>query len=233
MRFASALKFDILFQFRHGFYAVYLIICLLYVAVLKMLPDSVSSALLPVIIFTDPAMLGFIFIGAIVLLEKDERTIQSLFVTPLKIGEYFASRLVSLGIIALLTSLSVALAVRGLDFYPHMLIPGVLLTAGFFTLIGFAVAARVRSFNEFLMGTALVIALASLPLLDHFVVLESPFFYLLPSQASLILIRGAFSGAPFAEQMYAFLYLLVWCLAGWKLATVQFKSRVIGRIGEG
>ena len=232
MRFLSVLKFDILFQFRHGFYAVYLVVCGLYIGILRMLPEDIATSLLPVIIFTDPAMLGFIFIGAIVLLEKDERTIQSVFVTPLRLGEYFASRLVSLGIISLVTSLAVAIAQRGVSFYPHMLIPGVLLTAGFFTLIGFAVAAKVRSFNEFLMGSALVIAFASLPLLDHFHVVDSPFFYLLPSQASLILIRGSFVGAPVAEQVYAILYLSFFCYGAWRLAVIKFTDSVIGRIGD-
>lgn len=232
MRFLSALRFDILFQFRHGFYAVYLVVCGLYIGVLQILPEDIAASLLPVIIFTDPAMLGIIFIGAIVLLEKDERTIQSLFVTPLRLGEYFASRLVSLGFISLLTSLAIAFAQRGIGFYPHLLISGVLLTAGFFTLIGFAVAARVRSFNEFLMGTALLIVLASLPLLDHFSVFTSPLMYLLPSQASLVLIRGAFGGVPVAEQIYALVYLSLCCWGGWRLATRQFTSRVIGRIGD-
>lgn len=232
MRFLAALRFDILFQFRHGFYAVYAIVTIMYVALLKLLPDEVVASLLPVILFTDPAMLGFIFIGAIVLLEKEEGTVQSLFVTPLRLREYFGARLLSLGLISLLTTVAIALAVRGVRFWPHLLIPGVLLTAGLFTLLGFAVAARAGSFNEFLLGAVLVIVLACVPLLDHFGLVRSVFFYLFPSQASLVLIRGAFSGASVLQQLYALVYLGLWLGLAWRLAVREFSGGVIARIGE-
>lgn len=231
MRFAAALRFDIRFQVRHGFYAVYAVVTLLYILVLRALPEQVRDVLLPVVVFTDPALLGLIFIGAIVLLEKEERTLESLFVTPLRLGEYLASRLLSLGLLSVSSSTAIVVGVTGRLPVPHLFFPGVLLTAGIFTLLGFAVAARVRSFNEFIFAAAGVMLPACVPLVDHFGLVHSPLFYIFPTRASLLLIRGNSTGA--AEAVYAFAYLAVWFWLAWRLAVREFRARVIGRTGDG
>jgi fluoroquinolone transport system permease protein len=231
MRFATALRFDIRFQIRHGFYAVYAVVTLLYILVLRALPEQVRDVLLPVVVFTDPALLGLIFIGAIVLLEKEERTLESLFVTPLRLGEYLASRLLSLGLLSVSSSVVIVVGVTGRLPAPYLFFPGVLLTAGIFTLLGFAVAARVRSFNEFVFAAAGVMLPACVPLVDHFGLVHSPLFYIFPTRASLLLIRGHSTGA--AEAVYAFAYLAVWFWLAWCLAAREFRARVIGRTGDG
>jgi fluoroquinolone transport system permease protein len=61
-----------------------------------------------VVIFSDPTLLGLIFIGAIVLYEKSERVMGSLSASPVRVGEYVASKGVSLGIISTLCGCVVA-----------------------------------------------------------------------------------------------------------------------------
>ena len=230
MRFAAVLRFDIRYQARHGFPAVYAIITLLYILILRAVPEEVRRVLLPVIVFSDPVMLGLIFIGAIVLLEKEERTLESLFVTPLRLGEYLGSRLLSLGLISITSSVAVVLGVTGRLPAAHLFVPGVLLTAGIFTLLGFAVAARVRSFNEFVFAAAGIMLPACVPLLDHFNLVHSPLFCIFPTRASLLLLQGRVPDI--LEVVCSFGYLAAWFLLAWRLAAREFRTRVIGRTGD-
>ena len=72
-RFLVLLGADIRFQFRYGFYAVYLIVSALYIIAVRLLPESVRPAARAVVVFSDPAALGLFFMGAILLYEKSDR----------------------------------------------------------------------------------------------------------------------------------------------------------------
>ena len=121
MRAAAALKYDILFQLRHGFHYAYLFISAVYILILRTLPAEAKSLLLPVIVLTDPTVLGLFFIGGIVLLEKGQRTLESLFVTPLRILEYIGAKTVSLTVMALAVSFIISFLAAGFSFNPVLL----------------------------------------------------------------------------------------------------------------
>jgi len=112
MRFLQALKQDIRYQFRNGFYYVYLFVSIIYIAILFKLPNEIQGIVTAMVIFSDPAMLGFFFIGAIILLEKEENIFEALFITPLRVKEFIGARIFSLTAISLLTSFLIAIVVR-------------------------------------------------------------------------------------------------------------------------
>lgn len=85
-------------------------------------------------IYSDPAALGLFFMGAIVLLEKSERVLNALAVSPVTIMEYILSKVTSLVVISVLVSLVLALT-AGCDNIPLLLL-SVALTSGIFTLLG-------------------------------------------------------------------------------------------------
>ncbi|NQV49093.1 MAG: hypothetical protein HQ507_01245, partial [Candidatus Marinimicrobia bacterium] len=59
MRLVISLKQDIRFQFRHGFYYVYAILSVIYILVLRFLPDALVHPTMILILFTDVCALGF------------------------------------------------------------------------------------------------------------------------------------------------------------------------------
>ncbi|KXS49143.1 fluoroquinolone transport system permease protein [Halanaerobium congolense] len=129
MRIITVLKHDLRFQFRHKFYHVYLIISLIYIALLLNLPGDLRTFIAGIIIFPDPSMLGFTFISAIILLEKENNILESLFVTPLKLDEYIIAKLISLGLISLFSSLFIAIATIQSRVNYFLLISGIILAA--------------------------------------------------------------------------------------------------------
>jgi hypothetical protein len=100
MRMKNLIKGDIGFQFKYGFYFVYAVFTLFYILLLLVIPTNIRKEVGTLLIYTDPAAMGLFFMGAIVLLEKSLRVLNSIAVSPVKVVEYIWSKAISLGIIA-------------------------------------------------------------------------------------------------------------------------------------
>ncbi|MFC7138024.1 hypothetical protein ACFQRB_19300 [Halobaculum litoreum] len=72
MSVSTMLRWDGRLQFRYGFYAVYAVVTVLFGLGLSGLPASVRTDTLVMVLFADPGFLGFYFVGALVLFEKNE-----------------------------------------------------------------------------------------------------------------------------------------------------------------
>ncbi len=106
---------DLRFQWRHGFYAVYAVVSLLYVAVLVWIPSPVRGTVAKVIVFSDPTVLGFIFSAGMLLLEKSQGVPAALFVSPLSPGRWVLARALSLSVLSSLAGLVVLMGGMGAD----------------------------------------------------------------------------------------------------------------------
>ena len=100
MRLLNALKNDIRFQIKYGFYFLYAFFSAVYIAVLLITPREYKSITASLIILTDPAMLGLFFMGGIWLLEKGEGLHGFWSVSPLRPVEYVWSKSVSLAVLS-------------------------------------------------------------------------------------------------------------------------------------
>ncbi|WP_277556173.1 ABC transporter permease [Halobaculum limi] len=227
MSVASMLRWDSRLQFRYGFYAVYAVVTVLFGLGLSGLPASVRTDTLVMVLFADPGFLGFYFVGALVLFEKNEGVLHALVSSPLSADEYLISKTLSLSFIATLGALVIALFVHGTGFQPVWFLLGLSLTAGLFVLVGFSAVARFDSLNAYFLTAIVYIIPLSLPLLDHFAVVESPLFYLFPTQASLVLIGAAFEATPAWELAYAVGYLAVGIGVAYVLARRAFERHIV------
>ena len=134
-RLLALIKGDLKLQFRYGFYTVYAVVTVLYLLILSQIPAQNREIAVSFIIYTDPALLGFYFIGGLILLEKDEKTLDCLVSTPIRIKEYLISKQVSLTILAILSSSVIVLFFYGVNFSYLLLLSGIILTFCFFVLI--------------------------------------------------------------------------------------------------
>jgi fluoroquinolone transport system permease protein len=147
----SCLKADLIFQLKQGFLAVYLIVAVIYVIILSQLPQNVLQYAMPIVIFTDPSILGFIFIGGILMLEKQQGITNYLAVTPLKFREYISSKVISLGLLSVLISIVISLMAYQ-DAANYLIIAAVVfLTSVMFTLLGYIVSQKATSIYQFIM----------------------------------------------------------------------------------
>ena len=226
-RLASMLEWDVRLQVRYGFYAVYAVVTVLYVLGLTQVPDEYESLALTLVVFSDPAFLGFYFIAALVLFEKREGVVDAFTVSPLSGVEYLLSKTLSLTLLAVTASLVVALLSGRPRLQPTR--PRARRRSHIRPLR----AVRLRRRRPLRHHQRLLHDLSRLPradgpsALDFLGVVESPLFSLLPTQASLVLIGAAFSPVPTGELVYGVGYLTVWIGASAVAARWAFDTYIV------
>lgn len=232
MRLAAAVRYDIRLQFRHYFYYAYLIVSVIYIIILRAIPVDIRKTAAILIIFTDPSTLGFFFLGGIILLERGQKTLEGLFVTPLRVFEYILSKITSLTFLAILSSLFIAVFSLGFSFNPFTFLLGVLLTSVFFILVGFTLASFSKSVNHYLILSPLYMIVFFLPVLQYLKILKTPLFYILPTTASLTLLEQSFTSISWGDFLLSIAGLLVWIFIAFLWAYRWFNKYVVLHTGE-
>lgn len=151
MRIYNLIKGDIDFQLKYGFYFVYAVFTLFYVLLMQVFPDSIKERVAAIMIYSDPAAMGLFFMGAIVLLEKSQRVLNSIAVSPVRVWEYILSKVISLGVISTLVGIIISLTVNKDNTITVAI--AVFLGSILFSLLGLLVAAKINSLNQFLVAT--------------------------------------------------------------------------------
>ncbi|MDZ5471725.1 hypothetical protein SM124_08195 [Bacillus sp. 31A1R] len=231
MRLVSSIKADITFQFRHYLYYAYLIVSMLYILLLYWIPLGVKEQTAMFLLFSDCSFLGSFFIGGIILLEKDQGIYDHLFVTPIRVSEFIWSKVVSLGVLSIISSLIIFGLSFGLSWRLPLLILGVGLNSIFASLLGFIFAVQVKSINQYLMISPLFVTVFFLPVLEVLKVWESPILYFIPGKAGLLLMEGVFTSLSFPEWIYSITMLLLAIFITYKLSYNSFYKHIILRIG--
>ncbi len=209
-RMAYALRADIIFQWKQGFYYVYIFITLTYMMIVRQLPESIARIGIPLIVFSDPSLVGFFFIGGIVMLEKVQGILQYLVVTPLRPREYLVAKVLSLALLAEVAGFAIALTTSIGTFNYLLLFLGILLCSMFFTLYGFLAVAGCDTVNQYFIRMIPYMLLIILPC---FSIIGFPYgwiFDIFPSVAGLKVVYGAFHGIETFPMLLYLVILILW-----------------------
>jgi fluoroquinolone transport system permease protein len=152
MRIKALLAGDIRFQFKYGFYYLYLIFAILYISLLFALPAAWRERAAALMIFSDPAAMGLYFMGAIVLFEKSERVLDSIAISPVKPAEYVVSKLISIDLISMVVGLFIGFG-GGIVSNPLLFVLGIFLGSCLFSAAGLMIAANIATLNQFVVAT--------------------------------------------------------------------------------
>ncbi len=223
MRFLSVLKGDIRFQFRYGFYFIYALFTLLYVLILQLVGDQWQARVAVLMIYSDPAVLGLFFMGAILQFEKDEHTLHSLVVSPLKPGEYVLSKLCSLSIIATLVALSIA-GFGTVVAHPVLVGGTIFIGSCLFSSLGLVLATKTDTLNQFIFATIPCLLVISIPAAFYILRPGSPWMLLHPG---ISIIELCLSGE---YRALAGVSLLLWT-SGVLYYTVQTTKAFFNTLG--
>ena len=225
MTLSALLKGDFRFQWKYGFYGLYLIFCALYVGVLLALPASIRKTAALLMIFSDPAAMGLYFLGAMVLFEQSQRVVSSLAVAPVTASEYVASKLLSLSCVSTGAGLAIALFSRaGLPVLS--LAAGVFLGSLLFSAVGMILAARAATLNRFVLMTIPAEILIIAPAAAWLFAGQPDIMILHPGVCVLVLCGGAGNAWP------ALFVLLAWTGFFFRLA-VKAAGRMFLKMGGG
>lgn len=224
----SMLKWEFILQLRYKIIYIAFGSVILYYLMLQAVPMMNSVELHTTFLFFDPMLIGIMFVGALVLFEKTENTLQALITTPLKMDTYLLSKIISLTVLSLVTGIAFLLLTQGLDFNIAFYLSGLTLTSILLVLIGFIFVSRCKSLNEYLLMIMLSFIILFLPPLLHTSgIYENTLFYLWPTQASFIMLKGTFTEIPLMDTIYAIPYLSIWIVLCYYLARKAFYTHII------
>jgi len=232
------LRWEFILLYRYKIIHISLLSVILYflsTQAVQSLQDQ--SQIHSVLLFFDPAVIGIIFVGALVLFEKSENVLQALVITPMKTDDYLLSKIISLTILSLISASVFTILMVLFNqtmFNLGYLLIGITLTSVMLILIGFIIVARVQSVNGYMLG--IIIAFLGLtfpPLLHLFGLFENPVFYLWPTQASFILFDGVFQTVNLElwEILYGVFYQILWIVVLYVLAKKAFYEYIIMKGG--
>jgi fluoroquinolone transport system permease protein len=217
-RLRKLLYGDIRFQFKYGFYLVYLILTVFYVCLLYAFPENIRGKTASLLIYTDPAAMGLFFMGAIVLFEKSQRVLNSLAVSPVTVKEYILSKLISLGLIGTLVGTVIAAATGTKNIFSVVL--GTFLGSILFSLFGLMAASVVTTLNQFMVATIPIELLCTLPPIIYLFGYRKRFLLLHPGCLVISLIEGEGWNEPFL--------LLSLCL--WIILIFYISYRIVRKM---
>jgi fluoroquinolone transport system permease protein len=152
MKIWPLLRGDIRFQYKYGFYFLYMFFTILYISLLFAFPEAWREKAAILMIFSDPAAMGLYFMGAIVLFEKSERVLSSIAISPARPYEYMLSKLFSIGIISVFVGFAIGYLSNAVNITMHFIM-GIFLCSCLFSAVGLFIAARSISLNGFIIST--------------------------------------------------------------------------------
>lgn len=165
MRLKGLFLLDMRFQAKYGFYFLYGILTVIYGILLLSLPENWREKAATLLIFSDPASMGLFFMGAIVLLEKNQHTPWALAVSPVLPEEYILAKVGSLSAISLVVAAVLALVADVKCLY--LVLPGTALASVLFTLLGMIAATKIASLNQFILWTVPIEIVCFVPAVLH------------------------------------------------------------------
>ena len=218
------LKYDITLQWRQGFWLIYFIVTFIYLVILFNIPTANRLYVSLLFIISDTSVLGIMFTGALILLEKQQNVLQSLFVSPLRLTDYLLSKTISLTCIALCMSVLLYVLPNGIDPYFFIVLFVVLANSFIFTLIGLGVSIRVHTLNQYIAMLVFSSIFIITPVVP-FLIFDQPLSLLFfPMNAAIDLIMIGFTEVEIWRIFIDAGSLIIWMLLALMFAKKQFKA---------
>ncbi|HEX6126556.1 MAG TPA: hypothetical protein VFZ23_14375 [Pyrinomonadaceae bacterium] len=180
------------------------------------------------LIYNDPAVVGFIFMGISIILERDQEVLPALFVTPLNHHVFLISRILTLSALGFVSALAMVATARGASFNPVHFSVGAFATCLLFSMMGVFIVSYTTEILHFLLRAVPLLIFMSLPLLNYFELTDWNILRLFPVQGGLNLMVNSYTESPsVAEIVFGYISIAVWTPLLYWLVYRTFVSRMV------
>jgi fluoroquinolone transport system permease protein len=221
-------------QQRHGIHLVYLIVTLLYIALIRFVPDTARHAVAALIIISDPVFIGFFFIGGMLFLERSDRTHLAIAITPLTTPEQLTARILGLTLLGTLSATILSITALGAAPGTIALIAlAVLLASPAGIIIGILVSSRFDTVNRFMAFAGIGLLPLSIPMLPLAGIHPPAWLcWLIPTQPVVVSIAALTGTLPASQAAIAtaFAALLAWDAILWPVGVAAWDRYMLGRL---
>lgn len=211
-------------QWKNGLYYIYILIAFLYMFGLDYVPHDYKEVVSIVLVVTDPTFIGLMFVGALILLEKNQGIPKGIGVSPLGEAGYIWGKVCSLLIISLCTSLCILWAGR-VNISIHQIL-GILISAGLFTLIGIIIGSQVKSINQFLIWCVVICIPLGIPVVMFYLRDFGSWLSVVPTYALLHLM---YAKEVKTSVLIDFVSLSIWVVGMYCLAKTSVREQIFVR----
>jgi fluoroquinolone transport system permease protein len=200
-----------------------------YVVVIYFLKDLGNiEKITTLLIFNEPTMVGFIFIGLAIILEKDQEVLSALFITPMNQHFYLISRILTLSAISLFCALGMVLMAKGTSFNLIHFSIGVFSSCVLFSFLGIYIVSFTTEILHFILRSIPFMILMSLPFLNYFGFTDIWLLKLFPVQGSLSLIDNSYTNSPnLSELIFGYISIVVWLPLLYWFVYRTFRSKLV------
>lgn len=223
----NLIKHDFLILNRNRIIALSIVVSALYMGAFMALSgiDQIEKLLI-LVIYNDPALLGVLFTGVLVLFEKNENTLQAISVSPIKISNYILSKSIALTIVALLCSFLMAFSGHGMDFNYFHFGFGVILSTLTFSFLGFSIVATQDTFNKYMIVAVGIIVVLLTPFIGFFELVSDKIFWIFPTQPGIKILSASFNQMNLTEIVISYFLGIIWCFLFYKLAVKRITQKL-------
>jgi fluoroquinolone transport system permease protein len=228
-RLVATLGLDVKLQSRYSVYTIILVVAALLSGALGYLfTPSELHFFMPVVLLGGVNLTTVFLAGFLVLLERDEGTLDVVLVSPLRPTEYLWAKMVSLTALAIVEGAVIVVVAYGFGFNLGWLLSAIVLRAMMGVCIGVVIGLRYRTITRFLMPAILVSLTFDLPILWYLGMIPTDLMYLWPAMPSMILAKAAFFGADPWQMAYAFLWGTSVLIATVVIGNRSIRGSVVG-----
>jgi len=161
-RLLTLIEHDARQQLRFGVYYAYAFVIVFYIVVLTYASPYLPAWMVGFIVFTDPAAVGFFFLGGLMMLERAEMSRTALAITPTSAADYFFAKAATLTLVGLVAAgIIAAVAHQGVRWGIYVL--AVALTSITYIGIGVPIALRFKTVTNYLIGSSAFLTPLILP----------------------------------------------------------------------
>lgn len=200
---AKLLKGEIQRSIKYMILPISLLTSVIWVIIFLLISADEAKTVAPLFLFADVAVMSIILVGASYYLEKQEGTINSVLMLPIKLHEILIAKFISSMFLAFESVIIIALSlylIHGIYFNYLLLLFYVIISAMAHTAMGFSLALYAKDFNS-LLGLMMTFMLVfTLPTIFYSLTLIPEnfevFLFLSPSHCADLLMNYAIQSKP-------------------------------------
>ena len=187
-----------------------------WIVILELFAVKDLTEILPLLVYLDVTVMAMLFIGVTIMFEKQEKTLSTLMITPIRRADYFLAK-ISVNLVSNVGSFTIlflyAKIFREVNINILTILFSIIIISVLHSSLGFIFATRVKDFTNLLVSIMVYSLIFALPVLFEEIGLINNeiiqnLMYMLPTKASLIVIMSSISEVDFGV-IFSVIYVIL------------------------
>ncbi len=225
----ATLRLDVLLQAHNKLYTIGLAVAVLLGLLVRFLvPESHIGRGLTGFLILGLGGTTYMFGASMLLLERDAGTLLALRTSTMTIRDYVLSKVLTLTAFSMIESLIVILlSARGVEARWWLVALGTAVLGAFYTLLGVGLATGYKAVTTFLLPAGTIVAMiCQLPFFSLLGLGPDWLWLLIPTQAPLWLLLGAFEPLATWQWIYASIMSALMLGGAWRFCAHRFHTKL-------